>query len=558
MANSLLTGISGLRGHQKMLEVVGNNLANLNTTSFKSSRVLFSDLMYELQRGASSTSTGLLGSVNAVQIGTGSRVSQVAKNFQQGNLEASGKPLDLAVDGSGFFVTKSGNNTYFTRSGAFSLDQDGYLSDPATGNLVQRFGTNGEPDGINPSFQTSGDSRIYIPLGASIAGKATQLISLSGNLSSQAIGPVSQRLTTAAAFTASGAPATLTTLLTELDGYSGGYNPAGTDVIEISGQKKDGESPDVTELAIDPLATTVGDLIAALNAGFPGSVVQLDATGTIVATDSESGPSMLNIILRDRLGNSGTNEFDSRKFIKRDLGKDGDKVLRTAEIFDSSGASHQLSLEFTKQFDGSWNMKAASSNDDDTILDGEVNGLTFLDDGTFAQVSGIGVGDTDIEIRFAGQSASQSIDFYFGEPGTISGLGQLGTSSALEVSQDGFSPGELSDVSIDTDGSVFGLASNGLQIAMGQLAIASFRNNDGLISSGGNYFVSSLASGDPEIGTALTGSRGALRSGQLEGSNVDLALEFTRLIIAQRGFSANARTITVTDRVLEELTNIIR
>jgi flagellar hook protein FlgE len=150
------------------------------------------------------------------------------------------------------------------------------------------------------------------------------------------------------------------------------------------------------------------------------------------------------------------------------------------------------------------------------------------------------------------------MDLYFGEPGTISGLGQLGTASALEVSQDGFAPGELSDVHIDADGSVFGLASNGLQIKMGQLAIASFRNNDGLISTGGNYFQSSLASGDPEIGTALTGSRGALRSGQLEGSNVDLALEFTRLIIAQRGFSANARTITVTDRVLEELTNIIR
>jgi flagellar hook protein FlgE len=161
MANSLLTGISGLRGHQKMLEVVGNNLANLNTTSFKASRVLFSDLMYELQRGASSTSNGLLGSVNAVQIGTGSRVSQVSKDFQQGNLEASGKPLDLAVDGSGLFVTKSGNNTYFTRAGAFSLDQEGYLSDPATGNLVQRFGALGEPDGVNPSFQTSGDSRIF-------------------------------------------------------------------------------------------------------------------------------------------------------------------------------------------------------------------------------------------------------------------------------------------------------------------------------------------------------------------------------------------------------------
>jgi len=565
MANSLLTGISGLRGHQKMLEVVGNNLANLNTTSFKASRVLFSDLMYQLERGASSTSTGLLGSVNAVQIGTGSRVSQVAKNFQQGNLEASGKPLDVAVDGSGFFVTKSGNNTFFTRSGAFSLDQDGYLSDPATGNLVQRFGTKGEPDGVNPSFQTPADSRIYIPLGASIAGKATQKISLSGNLSSQAIGPVSQRIATAAAFLVGGVPATSATKLTELDGYNGGYLPG--DKIEINGQKKDGSSPDVTELVInpndpvlpgDPPVTTVGDLIATLNTAFPGSTVQLDANGKIVATDNTPGPSSLNIILRDKLGNSGTNEFDSHKFIKQDIGRDGDKVMRTAELFDSSGAAHQISLEFSKQSDGSWNMNASIGASDGVIVDGQVNGLTFLDDGTFAQASGIGVGDSNIEVHFVGQSASQSMDLYFGEPGTISGLGQLGTASALEIGQDGFSPGELSDVNIDADGSVFGLASNGLQISMGQLAVASFRNNDGLISTGGNYFQSSLASGDPEVGTALTGSRGALRSGQLEGSNVDLALEFTRLIIAQRGFSANARTITVTDRVLEELTNIIR
>ena len=111
---------------------------------------------------------------------------------------------------------------------------------------------------------------------------------------------------------------------------------------------------------------------------------------------------------------------------------------------------------------------------------------------------------------------------------------------------------------IDTDGTVFGLTSNGLQIPLGQLAIATFRNVNGLLSTGGNYYQASLSSGNPEIGTALTGGRGALRSGQLEGSNVDLALEFTRLIIAQRGFSANARTVTVTDRVLEELTNIIR
>jgi flagellar hook protein FlgE len=95
-------------------------------------------------------------------------------------------------------------------------------------------------------------------------------------------------------------------------------------------------------------------------------------------------------------------------------------------------------------------------------------------------------------------------------------------------------------------------------IPLGQLAIAVFRNNDGLIAAGGNYFLASLASGGAEVGAALSGGRGALRAKQLEGSNVDMALEFTKLIVAQRGFSANARTITVADEVLKELTSVIR
>ena len=557
MANSLLTGISGLRGHQKMLEVVGNNLANLNTTSFKSSRVLFSDLMYEVQRGASSSSTGLIGSVNSVQIGTGSRLSQVDRDFQQGNLEASGKPTDLAIDGSGFFVTKSGNNTYFTRAGAFSLDERGYLSDPATGNIVQRFGTKGDPDGVNPTFQTPGNTGIYIPLGASIAGKATQLVSLSGNLSSFAKVPVAQNLSTVTPFLAGGAAITTDTKLIELDNNIPKYVDG--DVIQISGQQSDGSDPVLTSFTItDAANNTVGDLIATLNSAFPGATVVLGLDGNISATDNATGSSKLNIVLRDGGGNTGKTDYDLHKLIIKDVGKDGDKVDQTVELYDSSGAAHSVGLEFTKQTDGSWNMKASMAEEDGQVLDGDVNGITFLDDGTFAQVAGTGQGDANIEFRFAGQQTPQSMDLSFGVAGTIHGLAQLGTSSALEVSQDGFSPGKLSDVHIDTDGTVFGLASNGLQIALGQLAVATFRNVNGLSAVGGNYYQASLASGNPEVGTSLSGGRGALRSGQLEGSNVDLALEFTRLIIAQRGFSANARTITVTDRVLEELTNIIR
>jgi flagellar hook protein FlgE len=167
------------------------------------------------------------------------------------------------------------------------------------------------------------------------------------------------------------------------------------------------------------------------------------------------------------------------------------------------------------------------------------------------------VADNNITIQFRGKPAPQTITLSFGTPATFDGLTALGSPSELVLTPDGFPPGELSEVQVDTDGKVYGLASNGIKIPLAQLAIASFRNTDGLVAIGNNYYTGSLAIGAAEIGSAL-GSRGAVRSGQLEGSNVDLALEFTRLIIAQRGFSANSRTITVTDEILQELTSIIR
>ncbi|MFO0976841.1 MAG: flagellar hook-basal body complex protein [Planctomycetaceae bacterium] len=555
MANSLLTGISGLRGHQKMLEVVGNNLANLNTTAFKSSRALFSDLMYEVQRGSSSSSTGLLGSVNAVQIGTGSRLSQVDLNFAQGNLEATGNDLDMAIDGGGFFVATSAERVYFTRAGAFSLDESGYLSDPSTGYLVQRFGTVGEANGDLPSFQQAGDNRIYVPKGTNIPGLITSTLNVKGNLSSLSTGPVSQELTTSAPLTVGGNPAALTTLLNELDTNTVDYT--GTDRLMISGRKPDGSLPDLTDMNVDE-TTTVQDLINRLNAAFGGATVSLDSFGNIVATDNNTGPSFLNITFTDGPTNTGRSDWENVEMIETDKGKDADTVYQAVEVFDESGAAHSIGLTFTKQANGSWNMVADVSPIDGVMLDAEVQGVSFSANGSFAQVTGTGVGDINITVQFDGQPSPQNVELYFGEPGKFDGLTQLGIASSLELSPDGYPPGELAEVQMDTDGTLFGLATNGLSIPLAQLAIASFRNVDGLVSVGANYYEASLASGNPEFGTALTGNRGSVRSGQLEGSNVDLALEFTRLIIAQRGFSANARTITVTDEVLQELTTIIR
>lgn len=555
MANSLLTGISGLRGHQKMLEVVGNNLANLNTTAYKTSRTLFSDLMYEVQRGTSSSSSGLLGSVNSVQIGTGSRLSQVDLNFAQGNLESTGNDLDLAMDGGGFFVASSGERNYFTRAGAFSLDESGYLSDPSTGYLVKRFGPTGEPNGDLPAFQTPGDDRVYVPKGVSIPGQVSTQLDIKGNLSSTSTGPVAQEVMTSTPLLAGGLPATLTTQLSDLD--SNTVNYVAGDKILISGRRSDGSNPTVTELVLTP-TSTVGDLVTALNSSFGGATITLDGLGNIVGTANATGPSFLSMSFSDGPTNTGRSDFEDHEMILTQTGKDADTVFQSVEVFDESGAGHTIGLTMTKQADQSWTLVATVSPTEGTILDSLVEGISFQPDGSFAQVTGSGVGDTNITVQFRGQPAPQTINLHFGTPAQFDGLTALGQASRLQLTPDGFPPGELAEVQIDTDGKVFGLASNGLKIPLAQLAIASFRNPDGLVAIGNNYYTSSLASGNPDIGTALSGSRGALRAGQLEGSNVDLALEFTRLIIAQRGFSANARTITVTDEILQELTSIIR
>ena len=555
MANSLLTGISGLRGHQKMLEVVGNNLANLNTTAYKTSRTLFSDLMYEIQRGTSSSSSGLLGSVNSVQIGTGSRLSQVDLNFAQGNLESTGNDLDLAMDGGGFFVASSGERSYFTRAGAFSLDESGYLSDPSTGYLVKRFGPTGEPNGDLPAFQTPGDDRVYIPKGVSIPGQVSTQMEIKGNLSSTSTGPVAQEVMTSTPLLAGGLPATLTTQLSDLD--SNTVNYIAGDKILISGRRTDGSNPTVTELILTP-TSTVGDLVNALNSSFAGATVTIDGLGNIVGTANATGPSFLSMSFSDGPTNTGRSDFEDHEMILTRRGKEADTVFQSVEVFDESGAGHTIGLRMTKQADQSWTLVASVSPTEGTILDSLVEGISFQPDGSFAQVTGSGVGDSNITVQFRGQPAPQTITLRFGTPAQFDGLTALGQASRLQLTPDGFPPGELAEVQIDTDGKVFGLASNGLKIPLAQLAIASFRNPDGLVAIGNNYYTSSLASGNPDIGTALSGSRGALRAGQLEGSNVDLALEFTRLIIAQRGFSANARTITVTDEILQELTSIIR
>ena len=554
MANSLLTGISGLRGHQKMLEVIGNNLANVNTTAFKSSRTLFSDLIYESQRGASSGTTGTLGSINPLQVGTGAQVTSVDRNFQQGNLEATGEALDTAIDGNGFFVAESTDGQIYTRAGAFSIDASGFLVDPSTGYLLQRFGTVGEDSADGPAFQVNGDSSIQIPIGASILGTVTTQIEFSGQLGAASTGPTQRSIGGVPLTTGGGTPATAATLLNNL---ASSVTPYGAgDRLLLTGQQADG-TPIISSLIVDA-TTTVQDLMDHMATLFTASTVSLVGS-TVTVEANATGLTSASLTIEDDVNNTGFQDAQlTNQFSETAEGAEASVVSGSLPIFDERGSQHTLGYTLTKQVDDSWTLAVDLDPLSGTIIDGLVEGIQFGADGSLTQVSGVGAGDGNISVLFANSTGSQSIDINLGTLGEIDGLAEIGTGPSISFLTDGYSPGELIAVQIDSDGTIFGVGSNGLKFAIAQLAIAAFSNPDGLLNSGGNYYKSSLASGSAVIGTALNGDRGAIRAGQLEGSNVDLALEFTKLLVAQRGFSANARTITVTDEVLKELTNIIR
>jgi len=537
-----------------MIEVVGNNLANLNTTGFKARRASFSDLFYETVKGGSGGAVGVVGGTNPAQIGNGSKLSSVAVNFSQGGLDATGAELDFAIDGEGLFVVNSESGPFYTRAGAFSIDNNGFLVDAATGYQVQRFGTTGEVNSLGPAFQSQGASGIRLPIGASVPGQATTVANLRGNLSPNSLVATRETLATDSPLLAGGVAANGATLLNDLDIVTTGF--AAGDVLQIDGGNHDGSAISAS-ISVDD-TTTLQDLVDAINAQLTGGTAQIDADGNLAISADEVGHSFLSLSLGTVAGNTGAADLTAISPNTVVSGVDGDVVRGGMEVFDEQGNGHVVGIELRKQTDGTWNLTASMDAADGTLLDGTVQGITLNADGSFQDAGVAGIGDETLVFQFATSSAPQAVRINFGDPGTFTSLTSIAVASSLAAEQDGYSTGSLVGVNIDESGIVEGIASNGRRFPLAQLAIAMFRNPQGLESTGSNLFRSTTSSGAVEIGSARSTGRGSVLSGQLEQSNVDIAVEFTRLIIAQRGFSANARTITVTDEILEELTSLIR
>lgn len=343
----------------------------------------------------------------------------------------------------------------------------------------------------------------------------------------------------------------LNDLVRNLSNYSDG------DRIILSGIDSDGTPINNTfTYGAGNDGTTLGDLVAFLGAQYASSTVELDQSGNIVVTAKETGEAELSLFLADHQNNTGSTNFQA--FSVTTEGRENDTVTTSIEIYDSLGRSHTLRLTFERQeTPNEWNLIASVDESDGVVLDGIVEGIRFNEDGSFGSITGSGSGD--IEIQFNGLSNPQTIALDFGLSGEFEGLTQLGeTNSAQAVDQDGYPPGSLATLGVDQNGTIIGFYTNGETRELDTIAIGVFSNPSGLKKIGDSLFEESVNSGAAVLGPGMSGGAGQIVSGVLEGSNVDIAQEFVRLIEAQRGFQANARMVSASDALIKEVLNLVR
>jgi len=564
MSFALSSGVTGLQAHQKMLDIAGNNLANVNSTAFKANRITFAELLSETIKKASQP-TANVGGTNPQQMGSGVSISGISPNMSQGNIVNTGNPLDLALEGEGYFVLSDGLQSIYSRAGAFGVDEDSTLVDPATGYRIQRLGSVGEVEG----FQVPGDSNIHVPYDAAMPANTTSQIRVSGNLSSDAVSPAqTQVVSSSLVYTYDGGTAaTEATEIDQLDQFSGGSEPDGqlgvgqSGTIEISGYHPDGTAFSAgLSFTVNP-TTTLGDLIDHLNTTvLTGSTASL-VNGQIRIADNSSGYSKTDISLSYADTSDGS-LITPGYFEITAVGGEEVKTVNIT-VYDSQGAKHVLTAAFVRTDTvNTWDfvLTAITGNIHEiTSENRQVAGITF--DAGNGSYTGLSDSDPPEFVITFGHDASnpQTISIDLGTVGKFDGLTQFaGNSTAVVREQDGYGAGRLAAVSVNNEGVVIGAFSNGIKKNIAVLQIALFQNPSGLESMGGGYFIPSANSGEPVGTQAMTGGGGTVHGGALEKSNTDVATEFVSLIQAQNGFQANARTIRVANEILRELSNLIR
>lgn len=436
---SFQQGLSGLNAASKNLDVIGNNIANSGTFGAKSSRAEFADVYAAALNGAGQN-----------QIGIGTSLQSVAQQFTQGNITTTENPMDLAINGGGFFQVSDGvNPTRYTRNGQFKVSKDGFIVNNDGLKLM------GYPANGAGAIQPGTAQPLQLPTGG-IPPAVTSTVKLEFNLDS--------RLKT----TAPGGGADLGIDLKDSATYN---NATSMTVYDAKGQ-------DVAVTFYFQKAATAPD-------GSDTWHVYATANGTPFDTDSNG-----NAIALDANGNP-TTPFTTLTFPPTG----GAPTVPTAPV--------------------TMNIPAGVSSRGNPTL----------------AIPGIAL--------------------------DLTGATENGSSFAVtNLTQDGYAPGQLTGISVANNGVVLARYSNGQSKPAGQVELATFRNPQGLQTMGGNVWIRTVASGDAVVGVPGDGNMGALQSGALEESNVDLTAELVNMVTAQRAYQANAQTIKTQDQVLQTIVNL--
>lgn len=475
MMRSLFSGVAGLKTHQTRMDVIGNNIANVNTTAYKSQSMTFSDLMYQTTQAASGANavTGV-GGINARQIGLGSKTGAIKTAIStSGSAQSTNDPFDIMITGSSFFVVSNGSENFFTRDGSFYVDGAGNLAMTSTGYNV--MGWQVDPTNANAIKKDNVSAlRVMTPENMTYPPEATTKATVSGVIDKNDTDIASD----------SGK-------VMNLEFYDNqGYKYTARMSIHVS-------NGDTGEFAVrlDSILDSEGKVV--IGAGAPATDVTLKVgTNTPVApANAPKSGNGLGIATLNYLNGQGT-------------------FMNVGQAAPAAG---------------------------NTTVGNKVLTLDF-DNAKFPNFQ-------DVQIDF-------SSTFNYNKNGVSTIEAVSGDATGLGS---GRKIGEMSGITVQKDGMIYASYDNGQRRLLGQIAVANFANPSGLAKEGDNLYSATMNSGDFDgIGDDITEDGGYMNSGVLEMSNVDLASEFTEMITTQRGFQANSRIITVSDTLLEELTNLKR
>lgn len=594
MMRSLFSGVSGLKTHQTRMDVIGNNIANVNTTAYKSSSMTFSALMSQTTKQASGPNalTGV-GGTNARQIGLGVKAGAINTNITgQGSAQSTGNPFDIMITGEAFFVVNNGVSNYFTRDGSFYVDGAGNLAMTSTGYNVMGWQVDPETQNIKKDTVTA--LRIMNQANMTYPPEATSQATIGGVIDSndKDVSSPNGKSINLSFYDALGYQYTAKFVVKQSDNphkfsleLDRIIDSTDKDVRDLEGNtlnvkelvkfsdalrgidkttklgmdttayKWNGQVLETTDTPAVPLA----DLAQMFEAN--GELKALDTELTI--NDKDGNPITVGQAL-DNIAKVHGYEGSTDEFLK--LGMKVETPNATTGGNDVTYVSMKTLLyNSTSNTDPQFpKLDATNSSVEMTayVFDGVVVSYN-PDTGVFDGLNGAGATNSTFNLNFSalgGNFSNITVDM-----SQSSNYDKKGTSTLAATSGDkggvgaGRRLGEMIGLTIQDNGMIYATYDSGMTKLLGQIATAMFANASGLEKSGDNLYSATLNSGEFDgIGVDITADGGYMTSGQLEMSNVDLSSEFTEMITTQRGFQANSRIITVSDTLLEELTNLKR